>query len=274
MKITDLKTKGFVSIAYPSELRVAVERAESSWREFCELPVETKKVFSYSNSGAGVGYEIKDGSGPAGDIKENFDVAIGGLNWLRVQLQKYENPFVRDFVNDAIALVKVMTPFIVDFASQAEKTFGLKDFKKEIVGGSDAFFVRFIHYPPQKNQGEATAQAHPDQSGFTFHLFESAPGLECLTYDGKWIPMPVSEEETVIIPDMQMQLRSGGVLRALWHRVVATAETAIEGRYSAVSFIQFKDTPKYDKDKHGRLQEKPEGFNYNMSYEEFTLLFK
>jgi len=45
-----------------------------------------------------------------------------------------------------------------------------------------AFFVRFIHYPPQKSSGKVTAQAHPDQSGFTLHLFESDPGLECLTY--------------------------------------------------------------------------------------------
>jgi len=75
--------------------------------------------------------------------------------------------------------------------------------------------------------------------------------------------MPVSESQTVIIPGMQMQLRSSGDLRALWHRVVATPKTAELGRYSAVSFIQFKDTPKYDKigkdvcRRSGRFQLRP-----------------
>jgi isopenicillin N synthase-like dioxygenase len=86
--------------------------------------------------------------------------------------------------------------------------------------------------------------------------------------------MPVSEGETVIIPDMQMQLRSNGELRALCHRVVATPETAKNGRYSAVCFVQFVRTKKYDKDKGGRLQEKEPGFNYKMPPGEFEMMFK
>ncbi len=86
--------------------------------------------------------------------------------------------------------------------------------------------------------------------------------------------MPVSGNETVIIPAMQMQLRSGGDLNALCHRVIATPETAVHGRYSAVCFVQFKNTPKYDKDRCGRLQEKVPGFNYEMSHQEFERLFK
>ncbi len=86
--------------------------------------------------------------------------------------------------------------------------------------------------------------------------------------------MPVSESRTVIIPAMQLQLRSKGKLRALWHRVVATPETAKAGRYSAVCFVQLKNTSKYDKEKWGRLQEMEEGFNYNMSPQEFAKFFK
>jgi len=56
--------------------------------------------------------------------------------------------------------------------------------------------------------------------------------------------------------------------------VVANPETSEAGRYSAVCFIQFKNTPKYDKETHGRLQEKKPGFNYDLSHEEFSKLFK
>jgi isopenicillin N synthase-like dioxygenase len=277
MNITDLETKGFVGVSYPKDLRLAVEKTEESWKLFCELPLATKKAFSYSNSSAGVGYEMKDGSGPAGDLKENFDFALSGLAGLEALLQSFDYESakpLRRFIRDAELLVETMTPFIVKFAIECEKTFTMKGFGQEIKEGQDSFFVRFIHYPPQKEKGKSTAQAHPDQSGFTLHLFESDPGLECLTYDDSWIPMPVSESETVIIPDMQMQLRSEGRLRALWHRVVANKKTAEKGRYSAVSFVQFKDTPKYDKTAHGRLQEKSEGFNYDMTHEQFARFFK
>lgn len=276
MKIIELKTRGFVDLSYPPELRRAVEKAEESWRKFCELPQEKKALFGYSNNSAGVGYEKKDGSGPMGDIKENFDIALSGFGFLEGVLQEHFDPEVvaRNFINDALALVEVMTPFVVSFALEAEQAFGLVGFCEEIRSGRESFFVRFIHYPPQKTDGESTAQAHLDQSGFTLHLFESDPGLECLTFEGEWIPMPVSKSRTVIISDMQLQFRSKGEILALWHRVTANKKTSSRGRYSAVSFIQFKDTPKYNKDENGRLQEKPEGFNYKMPIEQFRRLFK
>jgi len=276
MFIKNLQKNGFVSVPYPSKLRLAVMKAERSWEAFCSLPIEVKRKFSYSNSGAGVGYEIKDGSGQNGDIKENFDIALSDVVWLEsCMLSLTENTLVaRKFVEDALALVEVMKPFVFRFASEVEKGFGLNGFEAEIEEGSRFFFVRFIHYPPQKKKGESIAQAHLDQSGMTFHFFESSPGLECLTYEGRWIPMSVSKKQTVIIPDMQLQLKSKGKLRALWHRVVATTKTAKQGRYSAVSFIQFQKTQKYNKEKYGRLQEKEPGFNYDMRPEEFSGLFK
>lgn len=122
--------------------------------------------------------------------------------------------------------------------------------------------------------GDETASAHVDQSAFTFHLYESDPGLQGLTFDEKkWIDIPVSAGETVIFPAMQMQLRSKGEIRALCHRVIATECTAKHGRYSAVCFVQLKRTAKYDKDRCGRLQERKPGFNYDMPNAEFSKLF-
>jgi isopenicillin N synthase-like dioxygenase len=155
-----------------------------------------------------------------------------------------------------------------------EEVYGLQGLYDEVANGESVFFVRFIHYFGDREVGEEIATAHPDQSGFTPHLFESAPGLQRLTYDGRWVDMPVIEGGMVIIPAMQLQLRSEGTLRALCHRVVAVSETMDVGRYSAVCFVQLPRTPKYDKATQGRLQEKEPGFNYQMSYEEFSKLFK
>ncbi len=272
--ISELKIKGFVALAYPDSLRTAVDKTVEAWKKFCALPTEAKKGLPYSNNADGVGYELKDGVGNKADRKENFDVTIAGQEWLRKNIEGIQNPIALDFVQNATALVGVMKPIVLDFARQSEKAFGLEGFSDEVEGSEDAFFVRFIHYFGDREIGDETATAHTDQSGFTLHLFESAPGLQCLPYDGEWIDMPVSSGETVIIPSMQMQLRSKGELKALCHRVIATPETSEAGRYSAVCFVQLKNTPKYDKDSHGRLQEKASGFNYGLSHEEFSKLFK
>jgi isopenicillin N synthase-like dioxygenase len=274
MNIQDLKTKGSVSLEYPADLRQAVVRAVRSWKNFCSLPTATKKGLPYSNNADGVGYELKEGVGRNADRKENFDLTTASKAWLERNASVINDSAALAFVQDATALVAVMKPTIMKFARECEQAFGLAGFAKEVEASEGGFFVRFIHYFGDRKVGDETASAHADQSCFTLHLFESHPGLQCLTYDKQWVDMPVSEGETVIIPAMQMQLRSDGQLRALAHRVVAVPETADTGRYSAVCFIQLKGFPKYDKDTHGRLQEKVPGFNYDMPIGAFKDLFK
>ena len=101
----------------------------------------------------------------------------------------------------------------------------------------------------------------------------SDPGLQHFTFEKEWEDMPVSSGETVIIPGMRLQYRSHNELKAVYHRVVATKETARTGRFSIVCFIHPKNTAQYNKEKAGRLQEFQPGFNYEMSFEEFAKLF-
>jgi isopenicillin N synthase-like dioxygenase len=273
-QIKELKTKGYVTIQYPTDLRNAVEKTIESWKKFCALPEEIKKGLPYSNNADGVGYELKNGVGNKADRKENFDITVSGADWLNKNSLTTKSKVAEEFTQNATALVQIMKPTILEFAKQIENAFGISGFAKEVDESEDGFFTRFIHYFGDRSIGEETATSHTDQSGFTLHLFESHSGLQCLTFDGKWIDMPVSKGETVIIPSMQLQLRSYGKLKALCHRVIATNETAITGRYSAVCFIQLKNTPKYDKERGGRLQEKEPGFNYKMKPDEFSKLFK
>jgi isopenicillin N synthase-like dioxygenase len=273
-EIKNLKEKGFVSINYPEKLLRPVEIAVKSWKRFCDLPLDVKTGLPYSNGGAGVGYEFKEGIGNKADKKENFDTTLAGQDWIEENVENIHNPLALDFVRNSTNLIGLLKPLITDFAKQIEKEFKIHGFVKEVEKSEDAYFVRFIHYFGDRELKEETASAHVDQSGFTFHIFESDKGLQCLTYAFKWKDMPVSNGQTVIIPSMQLQLRSKGVLRALCHRVIANEKTAKDGRYSAVCFIQLKNTPKYDKDRCGRLQEKEPGFNYSMPIKEFSKLFK
>ncbi|MES2216268.1 MAG: 2OG-Fe(II) oxygenase family protein [Patescibacteria group bacterium] len=272
--LSSLKNQGFVNLPYPNDLRNAVNSTVTSWKNFCSLPIKAKTDLPYSNNTAGVGYELKEGKGPKGDRKENFDITTAGTEWLTKHAKQIGNGPALEFITQATELIETMKPYIFEFAEKVEKNFALKGFADEVRKSENAFFVRFIHYFGDRKLEDETASAHTDQSGFTLHLFESDPGLQCLSYDKKWIDMPVSEGETVIIPAMQLQYRSNGELKALCHRVIANTKTAENGRYSAVCFIQLSDTPKYDKEKHGRLQEKVAGFNYDMPFTEFSKLFK
>lgn len=272
--IANLKKEGIVTLPYPAGLRQDVNETFEAWKRFCDLPAEVKSNLPYSNNADGVGYELKNGVGKNADRKENFDVTTAGEDWLLQNAEAVKNPVALEFIRNATTLATVMRPTILRFARECEEAFNLTDFAREVEEGDGAFFVRFIHYFGDRTPGEETASAHVDQSGFTLHLFESAPGLQCFSYDKKWLDMPVSGGETVIIPAMQMQLRSKGDLIALCHRVIANTETAESGRYSAVCFVQLQNTPKYDKEKSGRLQEKLPGFNYSMGHEEFRTLFR
>ncbi len=246
--IQQFKTTGQYTLTYPPALRSAVEGEITRWKAFCAQPLDEKRKVGYSNNAAGVGYEYKDGSGPKGDRKENMDLNNGPL----------------------IDLIRASA---LGFARECESEYGLDGFVEEV--RDSTFFVRLIHYFGDRSVGEETATSHVDQSGFTFHLYESDPGLQGLLFDSKqWVHVPVSAGETVIFPAMQLQLRSHGDIRALCHRVVANPHTAEFGRYSAVCFVQLKDTAKYDKGRCGRLQEKAPGFNYPMSHEEFATLFR
>lgn len=275
MNITNLKTKGFISVPYPTDVRHAVDQAQKHWEAFCALPEEIKLTFPYSNNGAGVGYEDKRSSGNSADLKENFDLTLSDRSWLEEKAAMMNNAPVTAFINSALKVASLISPSIVDFAGNLESEIGIEGFKSEVAQSTNYFFIRFIHYFPNASLNQETAEAHTDQSGMTPHLFSSASGLECLTQEMKWEPMPVSHGEMVIIPSMQLQLRSKGALKATVHRVVATPETASNGRYSAVCFVQFKNTPKFDK-KNGRLQDlhKQElGFNYTIEHEKFAELF-
>ncbi len=269
-----LKDDGFVSISYPPELRAAVLETVKSWKNFCALPNNIKTQFPYNpNNGMGVGYELKTTPGLSHDLKEDLHVTTGMSDWLRQSAEQTGDPIITALISQAEYLINLMKPLVINFAKQVETEFSIKDFADEVENSQDAWFLRFLHFFGNRKAGDELATSHADKSGFTLHLYESDPGLQCLTMDLTWVNMPVSPGETVIIPGMRLQYRSGNILKALFHRVVATDATATAGRFSMVCFVHLSRTPEYDKKNAGRLQEFPPGFNYTMPFEEFKKLF-
>lgn len=265
--ITSLKTDGVAMLPYAPELRQLVDEAAAAWQEFCQLPTREKMRLAQTN--AAVGYELKNGIGPQADRKENFDITTYATDILGdIETQ-------HDFITKATKVSAAMAELAIDFAHQTETAYGITDLTSRTRVSTDQIFTRFLHYFGDRTTGEEIATPHCDQSGFTFHLFETAGGCQRLDYESRsWVDMPVSPGRLAAFPAMQLQLLSKGELKALPHRVIATDETKQIGRFAMVCFVKLNQTPVYDKDTHGRLQEFAPGFNYDIPPAKFSQLFK
>lgn len=265
-EMESLKKQGVAMVPYSTELRELVEAAAQDWQQFCTLPLEQK--IELSDIGPMVGYEFKDNHEPGGDRKENFDIT--NADTLGTMDLEAAHPFMKK----AAAISGAMKHLAIQFASDVEDAYKIPHLRDLAEASTDQIFTRFIHYFGDRTPGDEIASTHCDQSGYTFHLFETAGGCQRLDYTTRqWEEMPVETGMMAAFPAMQLQLVSEGELRALAHRVVATEETRDVGRYAIVCFVRLRNTPEYDKASHGRLQEFEPGFNYDMPIEDFSKLF-
>lgn len=274
--LLSLKTEGSALLQYDPQLQASVVRAAQTWKQFCALSIESKQFFATNSDSAGSGYEFKDGTGKNADHKENFDVAPIHTDYLESLVSDIDHIDVRsEFIRSAMDLANQMEPLAAHFAELAEKQLNLDGFTDEVRASSATTFVRFLHYFGDRSIGDLIAEPHVDQSGFTFHLYETDSGCERLNPStNTWQSMPVAVGKAAVIPAMQLQLRSNGELKALSHRVVATDATKDVGRFAIVCFVRLAHTPNYDKSRHGRLQEREPGFNYIMDQPDFVDLFQ
>jgi len=271
--IKELETEGRVYVPYPPELRIGVEEAVGAWKEFCALPEEMKVRFSYDPDAktSGNGYELKKGS--SFDLKENVHLRVNAQEMLLERARAVDDVVAPRFVEKALALNGLMGPLLRAFAEGVEREYGIPGFADDVMAKQPDWLIRFLHYFGDREPGEEIATPHTDKGGFTLHLYESAPGVERLTYDKKWVEMPLPGGKTVIIPGMGLQNRSRCRLKATCHRVVATEETAQTGRFSAVCFLNFRNARYFDKSRFGAQQEWAPGAFYDMPFEEFDTFF-
>lgn len=265
-----LETHGFVSLNYPPALRACMQEAMRSWQEFCKLPLGAKQLLSGGDRIVDFGYMRRIESGPRSDEKELFHALRAHFHLLLPKADAVGDARATRFIRAVDALIHEMESLVRDFARSVEARFGLVGFEDEVMAGRDHWTFRYLRYPPGARP--VLANAHGDKGPFTFHLGETAEGGEYYGFDKIWRPWPVSEKETIIFPGMGLQYRSGGKLKALWHRVVPNEETILSGRYSMVAFIDFPMSHRINESRM-RMQDFEPGFNYEMSFDEFRMLF-
>lgn len=268
MDVTSLQSLGYVPVGYPPTVRKQVLTAMGSWKNFCELSVNEKRMFSGGNRMEDKGYMFRNEIGPRADHKELFHVSRRELSEFQRRAALSGNGNAPLFIDAVDTLINGIDPLIRTFAQQVEKTYGLRGFADDVMNSKDNWIFRYLHY----FGGDTLAHPHADRGGFTLHLFESDEGGECLDFNHHWRAWPVNGERTIIFPGMGLQYRSESVLKALWHRVQPNEQTVYQGRYAMVAFIDFKRGYRYN-DARMRVQDFEPGFNYGLRHEEFKELF-
>lgn len=271
LKPKNFQTCGFAHVPYPQALRVAVEAAMRSWKEFCALPKEEKQAFAFvEGPGDGVGFEFKEGTGPSREKKENFHITLDQ----HPRLKKIAGNRNIPFLDDAQTLLDKLEPLIEQFTRNLEAQYGLKGITAEALACRHHWTLRFLNYFGNQPLNAILAAPHADKGMLTLHLYESDVGCEYYTLDTRrWKPLPVGHDETVIFGSMQLQQISEGALKALYHRVAATENTSRVGRLSMVCFILLDRRPLYKKNVYGSMQTHDVGFNYDMPNAQFQDLF-
>jgi isopenicillin N synthase-like dioxygenase len=269
---SELLEYGFAVVPHSWHVAHMVSAMMEAWKEFCSLPIGIKTSFSFTGDTGGSGYEYKDEPGPTKDLKENFHFSVRELD--RVNRISRRARVDGRFVNAASSILSAIRSPISEFTRQVEREFDLPGFRDEVNESWDRWTLRLLHYPPSGEVGKVLASPHVDKLGWTMYLKETTPGVQYYNPLGEWVDMPVLTGETIITSNMQTQYKTGGQLKAVCHRVVSNEDSARDGRYSIVCFADFLKTPQYDKERCGRLQDMPLGFNRNMSFEEFAGLFK
>jgi len=268
--LSDLQTFGFASVDYPVWLTGLVTSLMRSWKKFCELPTNTKSLFTYSGD-MGSGYEFKNEAGEGRDRKENFHFTIEDMT--RHFEIMVENNINSDLVSNAQAILCSIRSPILKFAETLGQELNLPGLDTEAYMSWQKWFLRCLHYFGGRIPEEVIASHHADKAGFTAYLGESCTGVQYLDWNKEWKDMPVRPGKMIITPNMQLQYKTKGKLTALYHRVVATEESKVAGRDSIVCFIPFLHTPQYNKERYGRMQDLPLGFNYGLSRRKFAKYF-
>lgn len=273
MNTKNLKEEGFAEINYPKEISGLVIKIMNDWKRFCRLPVRVKEEFHFPDYGNrdGFGYQ-RTGAGK--DSKEFAEFTLDSVAVLNEVAKNQGVSAAQELIETASLLLMAIGGPVFEFAASIENEYQVTGLSKEVEKSRNQWMLRIIHYFEGSGDGSEMGGSHADKSGYTLKLYEDVPGLQYLSFDKKgWLELPMKDGHAVIVPGLQLQLRSRGLIKGLWHRVVTTPESSMNGRYSMVCFVNLVETPIFDRERQGYVQAKEPGFNYSLENESFERLF-
>jgi isopenicillin N synthase-like dioxygenase len=253
----------YAVVDYPQELADEVKRVALLWQDFCTLPLDVKRRCSFiaQHEDWNSGY-INRTKEAGHDNKEYYHVQPNHAQLveqagLTATIRDY--PVIKDFFDRSEHAVELLKDFVEEIAGRiAKDNPHLADLQEQFIKGygENYSLLRFLHYTPDPDQ-YVIAEPHFDIGGMTFHVYESAPGLQFMKWDNSWEDAPLLDDKTLMFNAYGLEHMSDGVLQRTWHRVIQTAGSEGNERYSGVFFVDFPNGSNWDTVKQGRAKLQP-----------------
>ena len=247
-----LREFGFLNVSGHGIDRGLIRRTYDLWKQFFELPEETKRRY-VSGVGGARGYtpfgveHAKDNPHP--DLKEFWHVgqvpeAAAGLPPGHPARESYppnvwpaEIPGIEDATRELYRRLEGCAAVILEALADS---FDLprETFASMMVNGNS--ILRILHYPavPQGvDPGSVRAAAHEDINLITLLCEATDSGLEILTRDGAWLPVEAAEGQIVVDAGDMLSRATNEVVPATTHRVVNPPSGVASERYSMPFFV-------------------------------------
>jgi isopenicillin N synthase-like dioxygenase len=109
-----------------------------------------------------------------------------------------------------------------------------------MIEGSPSTLLRILHYPSltgSEAPGAIRAAAHEDINLLTILPAASAPGLQVLARDGRWLDVPCDFGNLIVNVGDMLQEATGGWLPSTTHRVINPVDAGEGARMSLPLFL-------------------------------------
>jgi isopenicillin N synthase-like dioxygenase len=242
-----LKDYGFIVLVdHPVDEKLTA-KAYDLIHNFFQLPVETKKKYTYGAGGGMRGYtafgveHAKNSKFP--DLKEFWHVGRDSLvnparfqqyfpdNIWPTEIPEFQDTFLKLF--NALDATSVAVMDALGMALDVPQSF----FRDMLQDGNS--ILRPIHYPPlgpDAPKNAVRSAAHEDINLITVMVGATSSGLELLDRDGKWLPVKTTDKQLVVDSGDMLSRLTNDVIPATTHRVV-NPDDATSNRYSMPFFV-------------------------------------
>jgi isopenicillin N synthase-like dioxygenase len=228
-----------------------IDRVEAVSKAFFELPDPVKRAYQIAGGGGARGYtpfgteKAKDAA--IFDLKEFWHVGRdlpAGHALAEFMAPNVWPSEIADFRTATAALYAAFDTAGLRVLEAIALHLGLpRDFFVASVTDGNSV-MRLLHYPPlgeDAPDGAIRAAAHGDINTITLLLGAEEAGLELLTKQGEWLPIPAVPGALVINVGDMLERQTNGRLRSTTHRVVnPRGEAARRARYSMPFFLHFR----------------------------------
>jgi len=228
-----------------------IDRAEAVSKAFFALPDPVKRAYQIAGGGGARGYtpfgteKAKDAA--VFDLKEFWHV--GRALPPGHTLSQFMAPNIwPDEVEGFRATMSALFAAFEAAGGRVLEAIALhlgrpRDFFAASIADGNSV-MRLLHYPPlgpDAPEGAIRAAAHEDINTITLLLGAEEAGLELLTRQGEWLPIPAAEGALVINVGDMLERQTNGRLRSTTHRVVnPRGPAATRARYSMPFFLHFR----------------------------------